>query len=106
EAPRRVAPRAPATARRRRAPLVHHRFASPGVYCMSAARGKRSSPPRRPDDGRGGAASGAGRPAEPGGRVPDLLRRVVGLGFSGFFMTEEVVRRALGETLPREWVEF
>lgn len=73
---------------------------------MSAARGKRSSPPRRPDDGRGGAASGAGRPAEPGGRVPDLLRRVVGLGFSGFFMTEEVVRRALGETLPREWVEF
>jgi hypothetical protein len=38
--------------------------------------------------------------------VPDLLRRVIGLGFSGLFMTEEVLRKALGDTLPKEWVEF
>jgi hypothetical protein len=31
---------------------------------------------------------------------------VIGLGFSGFFMTEEVLRKALGDTLPKEWVEF
>jgi hypothetical protein len=38
--------------------------------------------------------------------VPDLLRRVVGIGFSGLFLTEEVVRKALGETVPRDWVDF
>jgi hypothetical protein len=38
--------------------------------------------------------------------VPDLLRRVVAMGFSGLFLTEEVVRKALGETLPRDWVDF
>jgi hypothetical protein len=31
---------------------------------------------------------------------------VVGIGFSGLFLTEEVVRKALGETLPRDWVDF
>ncbi|HEX2485155.1 MAG TPA: hypothetical protein VHQ66_07640 [Myxococcota bacterium] len=25
---------------------------------------------------------------------------------SGFFMTEEAVRRALGDKVPREWLEF
>ena len=28
------------------------------------------------------------------------------LGFTGFFMTEEAVRRALGDKVPREWLEF
>jgi hypothetical protein len=66
---------------------------------MSATRGKRTTrgtSPGRPD----------GEEPDPGGRVPDLLRRVVGLGFSGFFLTEEVVRKTLGEKLPREWIEF
>jgi hypothetical protein len=66
---------------------------------MSATRGKRTTrgtPSGRPD----------GEEPDPGGRVPDLLRRVVGLGFSGFFLTEEVVRKTLGEKLPREWIEF
>lgn len=66
---------------------------------MSAPRGKRTR--RGVGDETGDEARGA-----PGGRVPELLRRVVGMGFSGFFLTEEVVRRALGETLPREWVDF
>ena len=42
----------------------------------------------------------------PAGRVPDLLRRVLALGLSGFFMTEEAVRKALGDTLPRDWADF
>jgi hypothetical protein len=41
-----------------------------------------------------------------GGRFPDLLRRGLSLGLSGFFMTEEAVRRAFGDTVPRDWVDF
>ncbi len=71
---------------------------------MSAARGKRSQ--RQPEaEGRGERDHTASR-EDAAGRVPELLRRVVGLGFSGFFLTEEVLRKALGETLPKDWVEF
>jgi hypothetical protein len=41
-----------------------------------------------------------------GGRFPDLLRRGLSLGLSGLFMTEEAVRRAFGDTVPRDWVDF
>jgi hypothetical protein len=44
-----------------------------------------------------------------GGRFPafpELMRRALSLGFSGFFLTEEAVRKALGDTLPREWMDF
>ena len=68
---------------------------------MSAPRGKR---PHRSDDP--GTAREPLRPDAPPTRVPDLLRRVIGLGFSGFFLTEEVLRKALGDSLPKEWVEF
>lgn len=71
---------------------------------MSAARGKR--PQRRPDAGGGGDPDGTASREDAAGRVPELLRRVVGMGFSGFFLTEEVVRKALGESLPRDWVDF
>jgi hypothetical protein len=69
---------------------------------MSAPRGKGSGRRAR----RGEPPEDATPRGEPGGRVPDLLRRVVGMGFSGLFLGEEVVRRALGETLPRDWVDF
>lgn len=42
----------------------------------------------------------------PGGRIPELLRRGLSLGFSGLFMTEEAVRRAFGDTVPRDWIDF
>lgn len=71
---------------------------------MSAARGKRSQ--RRPDAGGSGDPEGNASREEAAGRVPELLRRVVGMGFSGFFLTEEVLRKALGETLPKDWVDF
>jgi hypothetical protein len=41
-----------------------------------------------------------------GGRIPELLRRGLTLGFSGLFMTEEAVRRAFGDTVPRDWIDF
>jgi hypothetical protein len=69
---------------------------------MSAPRGKRTH--RR--EGSGAAAGSAPRADAIPGRVPDLLRRALGLGFSGFFLTEEVLRKALGDMLPKEWLEF
>jgi hypothetical protein len=40
------------------------------------------------------------------GLVPDLLRRILALGFSGFFLTEGALRKALGDTLPQEGMDF
>lgn len=39
-------------------------------------------------------------------RLRELLRQALGYGFSGLFLTEEALRRALGDTLPRDWVTF
>lgn len=36
----------------------------------------------------------------------ELLRKMMGLGLSGFFTTESALRSALGDTVPKEWVEF
>ncbi len=38
--------------------------------------------------------------------MPELLRRALGLGFAGLFSGEEFLRKTLGDTVPREWVEF
>ena len=38
--------------------------------------------------------------------MPDLLRRALTAGLSGILNTNEAVRRAVGEAMPREWVEF
>ena len=52
-------------------------------------------------------AGGDPRRAGPdGGFLPELLRRGLTLGFTGFFMTEEALRRALGDSMPRDWLEF
>jgi hypothetical protein len=56
----------------------------------------------------------AGRPlrrkaAAEGGRgraVPELVRRALSFGLSGFFLTEEAIRRALGDAVPRDWTDF
>lgn len=47
-----------------------------------------------------------GRREEPAGFFPELLRRGLTLGFTGVFMTEEAVRRALGDSVPRDLIEF
>jgi len=38
--------------------------------------------------------------------LPELLRRVAGIGLSGFFLTEAAVRKAFGDTLPKDWIDF
>ncbi len=46
--------------------------------------------------------------AENGGTsaVPELARRMIALGLSGVFATQETLRQAVGDALPREWVDF
>jgi hypothetical protein len=62
---------------------------------------------KTPAQGRRGP-QGRSRRAAPAdaGFLPELLRRGLSLGFTGFFMTEEALRRALGDSLPRDWMEF
>lgn len=43
---------------------------------------------------------------EPAALLPELFRRAFTLGLSGIFTTEEAFRRALGDTVPRDWVDF
>lgn len=38
--------------------------------------------------------------------LSELIRRAATLGLSGFFMTETALRKALGDTVPQEWVDF
>jgi hypothetical protein len=38
--------------------------------------------------------------------LPELMRRALSMGLSGFFLTEEAVRKALGDTLPQDWIDF
>jgi hypothetical protein len=66
------------------------------------ARARRRSPG---EPGEAGPRSRA-RPGPEGSFLPDLLRRGLTMGFTGFFMTEEALRRALGDSLPRDWMDF
>jgi len=73
---------------------------------MAAALGKKKrglGRGERPGPTDGVHASGAEGPA-PG--LADLVRRVLTSGLSSLFTTNEVVRRAVGEAMPREWVDF
>jgi hypothetical protein len=38
--------------------------------------------------------------------VPELVRRALSIGLSGFFLTEEAIRKALGDAVPRDWTDF
>jgi hypothetical protein len=54
----------------------------------------------RPPQGRAGGS------ADAGGFFPEALRRVLTVGFTGFFLTEEALRKALGDSVPRDVIEF
>lgn len=79
---------------------------------MAAGEGERKTPGRRsPGRGPGVAAPeararGGPRGGADAGLLPDLLRRGLALGVTGLFATEEALRRALGDGVPREWIEF
>jgi hypothetical protein len=71
---------------------------------MAQPRGKQRVEPEK----------GAEEPAEPEateeqevrGAIPELMRRAIALGLTGFFTTEEAVRRALGDTVPKDWTDY
>jgi hypothetical protein len=48
---------------------------------------------------------GPGESTPPSG-LPEFVRRALAAGFSGFFLTGEALREALGDSLPREWADF
>jgi hypothetical protein len=61
---------------------------------MAQRRGKESEPPDIGDESR---------PQNP---IPEFVRKAITAGFSGFFFTEETIRKALGDTLPKDWADF
>lgn len=36
----------------------------------------------------------------------EVIRRGASLGFSGFFLTEEAIRRAFSDRVPAEWADY
>ena len=38
--------------------------------------------------------------------IRELVRRAAAVGFSSFFTTEEALRQAFNDSVPREWVDF
>ena len=43
---------------------------------------------------------------EADGPVGEIIRRVAAMGLSSFFTTETALRKAFGETVPKDWVDF
>jgi len=79
---------------------VGRQRAGPGARVVGSLAVASDDPKKRPADPK------PARGEESSGLFPDLLRRGMSLGLTGFFMTEEALRRALGETAPREMIEF
>ena len=70
-------------------------------------RGRKPAPsaePTSPDEAPDFEETLSGEDAK--GFFPDFLRRSLAVGFTGLFMTEEALRRALGDSVPRDWIEF
>ena len=62
------------------------------------------APPEELEEAQEG---GGGRLAGPLESIfQEAVRRATALGLSGFFLTEEAVRRALTDTVPKEWVDY
>ncbi len=43
---------------------------------------------------------------EPAGPIPEMMRRALTLGLTGFFTTEGALRKALEDTVPKDWTDF
>ena len=44
--------------------------------------------------------------SEETGPVGDMIRRLAAMGLSSFFTTETALRKAFGDTVPKDWVDF
>ncbi len=62
--------------------------------------GGKSAKPRRVEKPEGEP------PDEIRGAIPELVRRALTMGLSGFFFTEATIRKALGDALPKDWIDF
>ena len=69
---------------------------------MTQQRGNEKKRARPPLEAGAGADTGG----RLGGAVPDLVRRALAFGLSGFFLTEEAIRKAVGDTIPKDWADF
>jgi hypothetical protein len=67
---------------------------------MAERRGKRSGSLDAAN--RGSTTAGTG----PLNAIPELMRRAIAMGLSGFFFTEEAIRKALGEAMPKDLQDF
>jgi hypothetical protein len=71
---------------------------------MAKGRGKESEHgTRAPEPGALKPMGEGGGPLPP---IQELVRRAIAMGLSGFFMTEGTIRKALGDTLPKDWIDF
>ena len=69
---------------------------------MAPPRGKESAESEGREERADSASNGSGAL----GALPELMRKALALSLSGFFVTEEAVRKALAGTLPQEWIDF
>lgn len=69
---------------------------------MAPPRGKESAESEGREERTESASNGSGAL----GALPELMRKALALSLSGFFVTEEAVRKALAGTLPQEWIDF
>ena len=79
-----------------------------GLYSMADKRGnrKKDAPEGAPEEQ---AQPEASESREQAGRLPplpEIARRALSIGLSGFFLTEETIRKALGDSLPKDWMDF
>jgi len=74
-------------------------IATAGFYSMAEEREQQKRGIRR-------TARAAEEESSAAARFPDLLRRGLALGLSGLFLTEEAFRKAFGDTVPRDWMDF
>ena len=75
-----------------------------GAATSRGGASKRSDPQGAEDDFA--ADELTAEEADQSGAIPEMLRKAVALGLAGFFSTEQTIRKAFGDTLPQEWVDF
>lgn len=71
---------------------------SGGDSAPSNARRRARRPPRERTSSEG--------PSERSVALGDLLRKAVAAGLTGVFGPTEAVRRAVGDAMPRDWIDF
>ena len=72
---------------------------------MAQRRGKQRELAKPPADAQS-PASELDESGESAGPIPEMMRRALTLGLAGFFTTEGALRKALEDTVPKDWTDF